>query len=108
MKILPPAGNLRAVSDVCCVRWWVGVHSRRPIECRGIQELLARGGELVPVVFTRVDALVTHRFRPEASARLSDEVLVAYLVLVPTLLVRDLYYHHLSVSRTRPGPASPR
>ena len=60
-----------------CVVWWVGVLPRRPIEPWGIQELFARGGKLVLVVFTCVDALVTHRFRPEASARLSDEVLVA-------------------------------
>ena len=94
------------VSDSCRV---VGgcTDSRLLIELRGNQELLTRGGELVPVVFTRVDAVVTHRFRPEASARLSDDVLVAHLVPVPTLLVRDLYNHYLPVGRARPGPASP-
>ena len=52
--------------------------------------MLDRGGELVPVVLTRVDAVVTHRFRSEASARLGDVALswpILYLSLPSSMTI---------------------
>ena len=89
--------------------WQVGVRIRCSVEPWGVQELFIRGWELVLVVSTCVDAIMgTHWFRPEASTRLSDEILVALLVCVPALLVGDFNNHYLPVGLTCPGPAVPR
>ena len=53
------------------------------------------------VVLACVDTVRVYGFRPEALARGRNEVLVAHLVPVPALLIRDLYHHHLSVGGAR-------
>jgi hypothetical protein len=57
------------------------------------------------MVLACVDTVRVYGFRPEAPARGRNEVLVAHLVPVPALPIRDFYHQHLPVGGARPkGP----